>query len=125
MNALSLMGLGVWTPGVADVAGWLSGHLDDAVVRPAAKLLPASLRRRTSDLTRALADVVGQAVTPDRQRRAVQAVEQVRCEEAPLADPRGAPSMFHIPSFCVEHLCDPCAGESNDPSETLVHPQFL
>lgn len=60
-QAMHILGAGLWTPGFADVAAWRRGPSDPSVTRPVAALLPTALRRRTSDLTRALADVIAEA----------------------------------------------------------------
>lgn len=57
---LRVLAVGVWLPGVADSAVWLSGAHMDTQAPPAAALLPPMTRRRCSALTRALADVFGQ-----------------------------------------------------------------
>ena len=52
--------LGLWTPGFGDAAAWLQGLADPALTTPAATLLPAAVRRRTTLLTRAAVEVFGQ-----------------------------------------------------------------
>lgn len=59
---LHVGGIGLWTPGLADPRAWLSGVADPAQTLPAAALLPAAVRRRTSLLTRAAAEVFAQAI---------------------------------------------------------------
>ena len=66
--ALVLRGVGLWTPGFADAAGWSSRHVSGdmptpeapAAETPRAELLPPMLRRRTSLLTRMAAEVAAQ-----------------------------------------------------------------
>ncbi len=65
---IALRGVGVWTPGYADVAAWSRRHVpgampDPQVESPRAELLPPMLRRRTSLLTRMAAEVAQQAMT--------------------------------------------------------------
>jgi len=68
--ALVLRGVGLWTPGFADAAGWSSRHVSGDMPTPAApaaetpraELLPPMLRRRTSLLTRMAAEVAAQAI---------------------------------------------------------------
>lgn len=65
---ITLRGVGVWTPGYADVAAWSQRHVpgampDPKVEAPRAELLPPMLRRRTSLLTRMAAEVAQQAMT--------------------------------------------------------------
>lgn len=52
--------VGLWTPGRPDVAAWLAAQPGAGTTPPAAALLPAIVRRRTSLLTRAAVEAFGQ-----------------------------------------------------------------
>lgn len=59
---VNLAGLGFWAPGHAGVAPFLSGDAPDPSVRqPAAAILPPTLRRRSSLLTRAAVEAFSEA----------------------------------------------------------------
>ncbi len=58
---LTIAGASLWTPGYADPAAFARRERDDAIRKPTATLLPARLRRRTSLLTRMVAEVFAQA----------------------------------------------------------------
>ncbi len=64
MNSpLLLKGIGLWTPGHAGAADFLSGApADPGVSTPPAAILPPTLRRRASRLTRAGIEAMGEAV---------------------------------------------------------------
>ncbi len=61
MQPLYIGAVGLWTPGLPDAAAWRAGHRDPAAPLPAAALLAAAVRRRTSLLTRAAVEAFGQA----------------------------------------------------------------
>ncbi|MBM4344629.1 MAG: beta-ketoacyl synthase chain length factor [Deltaproteobacteria bacterium] len=65
---MRVLTVGVWLPGIADSAVWLSGAHTDTTAPPLAAVLPPMTRRRCSVLTRALADVFAQVT--DRVDRA-------------------------------------------------------
>jgi len=60
MSALEVHAQGFWAPGFATLGAWLLGEPDPSVIKPAASIIPAITRRRTSLLTRAMAEVMGQ-----------------------------------------------------------------
>ncbi len=57
----TIAGASLWTPGYVEPAAFSRRARDEAITKPAAMLLPARLRRRTSLLTRMVADVFAQA----------------------------------------------------------------
>lgn len=57
-----ITGVGLWTPGYADARAWRDRAPDPECVAPEARALDRRNRRRASTITRALADVFGQAV---------------------------------------------------------------
>lgn len=58
--ALVVKSVGLWAPGWPSVDAWRARAKDAAATEPAAALLPARLKRRTSLLTRLVAEVLGQ-----------------------------------------------------------------
>lgn len=54
-------GMGLWTPGYPGIDAWLARAPDPAATVPGAAILPPTLRRRSSLLSRAAADVLAQA----------------------------------------------------------------
>jgi hypothetical protein len=58
---LHVAGVGLWTPGFADAAAWLTGAPDPAAISAGASLLPPALRRRATPLARMVAEVAAQA----------------------------------------------------------------
>lgn len=61
MNAVQIVGCGVWAPGYASVGDWIDRRHDPSVTRPAARMLSARIGRFTSLLTRMAVDVAEQA----------------------------------------------------------------
>lgn len=61
MTSMFVTGVGLWTPSFASPGGFLRRE-GRAAGRPKAELLPPALRRRSSDLTRAMAEAAGQAL---------------------------------------------------------------
>jgi len=57
---LVVKSVGLWAPGWPTVAAWRTRALDATATEPPATLLPARLKRRTSLLTRLVAEVLGQ-----------------------------------------------------------------
>lgn len=57
---LVVKGVGLWAPGWPSVEAWRSRARDPAATEPPAALIPARLKRRTSLLTRLVAEVLGQ-----------------------------------------------------------------
>lgn len=62
MIGLTIRGVGVWVPGLPDVAAWSERQVRAGAEAPRAELLPPMLRRRTSLLTRMAAEVADQAI---------------------------------------------------------------
>ena len=48
MKPVHVHGMGLWTPGFADVGAWCDGKHDSAVSRPDANLLTGPFKRRAS-----------------------------------------------------------------------------
>lgn len=61
MKPITITGLGIWSPGFADVASWREGRPDPRVVKPACKLVDARLKRGSSRFANSLGEVVEQA----------------------------------------------------------------
>jgi hypothetical protein len=61
MTHYAVGGMGLWTPGYANLDAWRQGARDDSITVAAASLAPARSRRATSHLTRMLVDTAGQA----------------------------------------------------------------
>jgi hypothetical protein len=61
MSPIYVHGLGLWTPGYADVDSWFDGKSDESVTRPEAALLAGPHKRRASLLTRMAVEALGQA----------------------------------------------------------------
>jgi len=58
---LRVAGLGLWSPGFADVASWREGRPDPEVVKPPCALVNARLKRGSSRFANSLGEVVEQA----------------------------------------------------------------
>lgn len=56
-TTVGVAGVGVFVPGFADIAAWLTGQASEGAIRPTGELYPKRLRRRASTFSRALADV--------------------------------------------------------------------
>ncbi|MCC6876508.1 MAG: beta-ketoacyl synthase chain length factor [Sandaracinaceae bacterium] len=63
MRPISVLGLGLWTPGFAGVTAWREGRPDPAIDKPACRLIDARLKRGTSLFANMLGEVVEQAAT--------------------------------------------------------------
>lgn len=61
MRPLYVTGLGLWSPGFADVARWREGRPDPAVDRPRCAIVDARLKRGSSRFANSLGEVVEQA----------------------------------------------------------------
>ena len=61
MRPLYVNGMGLWSPGLPDLAAWAAGRPDPGALTPATSLFPPALKRRASLLTRAVADAAVQA----------------------------------------------------------------
>lgn len=61
MKPIHVTGVGLWTPGFADVVAWLGGEPDVGVSRPACNLVNARLGRGSSRFAQMLGEVVEQA----------------------------------------------------------------
>lgn len=60
---VAVIGAGLFVPGFPDVPAWLGGVEDASRRDPKGTLIPPRERRRTSGLTRAFADVYGEALS--------------------------------------------------------------
>jgi len=63
MKQLAVAGAGLFAPGYANLGAWQSGQRDPAEPAPTGEFIDKRTRRRASELSRALADAYGQAVT--------------------------------------------------------------
>lgn len=63
MTPIYVTGLGLFSPGYADVTAWREGRPDPAVEKPACKLVNARLGRGSSRFANMLGEVVEQAAT--------------------------------------------------------------
>ena len=61
MRPITITGLGLWSPGFADVASWREGRPDPGVVKPTCRLVDARLKRGSSRFANSLGEVVEQA----------------------------------------------------------------
>src|SRR5690606_34862569 len=59
---VALIGAGLFTPGYAGLEAWRAGTADEAKAEPSGALIPPRQRRRTSPLTRALADAYAESL---------------------------------------------------------------
>ena len=66
MKAAYVAGLGLWTPGYANVAAWIRGEADSEQAAPSAALLAGPMRRRASGITRAAIEALEQATAQAR-----------------------------------------------------------
>lgn len=104
--ALHVDGIGLWAPGFRDAAAWGAGAEEAAAVDPAARPLPPALRRRTTLLTRMVAEAAAQAaeqagvalgaeplVFGSAYGEIETAVEMIRSFDGPVGLP--SPTRFH------------------------------
>lgn len=61
MRPLYVTGLGLWSPGFADVVAWREGRPDPGVEKPRCRLIDARLKRGSSRFANMLGEVVEQA----------------------------------------------------------------
>jgi len=61
MKAVRVAGVGLWSPGFADVKAWREGRADPEVIKPPCALVGARLRRGSSRFANMLGEVVEQA----------------------------------------------------------------
>ncbi len=61
MKPIAVGGLGLWSPGFADVTAWREGRPDPSVEKPPCKLVNPRLRRGSSRFANMLGEVVQQA----------------------------------------------------------------
>ncbi|MSQ85064.1 MAG: hypothetical protein EXR77_19685 [Myxococcales bacterium] len=80
------MAVGLWAPGVADGRVWLTGRHSDVQGQPAAAILPPMVRRRSSFLTRMLADVFAQITTTTDRSSVASVYASAYGETGALAD---------------------------------------
>ncbi len=63
MRPLYVTGLGLWSPGFADVAAWREGRPDSSLEKPRCRLIDSRLKRGSSRFANMLGEVVEQAAT--------------------------------------------------------------
>lgn len=64
MSEVSVLGVGLWTPGFGSVAAWCAGQADPDVHTPPAELLPRAALRRSTLIARMTASALHEALRP-------------------------------------------------------------
>lgn len=63
MKPIAIEGMGLWSPGFADLTAWVEGRPNPDVVKPSCKLVGSRLKRGSSRFANMLGEVVEQAAT--------------------------------------------------------------